>query len=178
MTLQQAISHWDGKSTADIEAIYLHHADTPTFVAQLLPLIATETTQIGATWLLKHHVEAEHAITQAEINEVYRCLPQQVSWAAKLHLLQCLPAWRMPETAVPTIHTFLHHCFKEKNKFVRAWAYNGFYELARQHPKYQAETRQLLTVAAAEEAAAIKARIRHIYKVDAASTHPFLTKSL
>jgi hypothetical protein len=38
--------------------------------------------------------------------------------------------------------------------------------------------RQLLALAATKEAASIKARIRHIFKVDAASTHPFLTKSL
>ena len=103
-------------------------------------------------------------------------LPKQVRWDAKLHLLQCLPYWIVMETAVSTIHSFLHNCLKEQNKFVRAWAYSGFYELAKQHPHFRTETKNLLAQASQEEAASIKARIRQIYKKDGKSTHPFLAQ--
>ena len=51
-----------------------------------------------------------------------------------------------------------------QEKFVRAWAYNGFYLLAVQHGEYEAEARQLLTMALRDEPASVKARVRNVLK--------------
>ncbi len=174
MELQQTLANWDGKTAVPLEELYDQAAAMPDFIPTLLPLIASENTQSGATWLLKHHVAQGNQLSSAIIAQIYALLPQQVWWDAKLHLLQCLPYWVVPKTAVSTIHTFLHQCLKEQNKFVRAWAYNGFYELARQHAQYQTECKILLAHATQEEAASIKARIRKIYKADAKNSTPFL----
>ena len=174
MTLEPELSNWDGSSAADIEEIYERYAASTDFVANIVRLIAQKGSQIGATWLLKRHLEAGHRIPQAVANSIFKLLPQQVSWEAKLHLLQCFPYWLMPPESVQTIDSFLHTCLKETNKFVRAWAYHGCYELARQYPEFQPKTRLLLATALQEESASVKARIRNILKQDAKGSQ-FLT---
>jgi hypothetical protein len=59
---------------------------------------------------------------------------------------------------------FLRTCLADENKFVRAWAYNGFYLLSQQYPEYQQETEQFFAMAMRDEAASVKARIRNILK--------------
>jgi len=51
-----------------------------------------------------------------------------------------------------------------ENKFVRSWAYNGFYGLSRQYPEYIQETKQFFEVAMKDEAPSVKARIRNVTK--------------
>ncbi|WP_420627871.1 hypothetical protein [Candidatus Leptofilum sp.] len=174
MTLEQQIAAWDGKTAAPLEEIYQSQAATPDFIPVLLLLIATESTQSGATWLLKYHTDAGNLLPPEILEQIYAQLPSQTQWDAKLHLLQCFPKWPMPETALSSIHPFLHSCLKAQSKFVRAWVYSGFYTLAHQHPQFQAEAQALLAQAHLEEAASIKARIRQTYKIDAASSRPFL----
>ncbi len=59
---------------------------------------------------------------------------------------------------------FLRKCLTDENKFVRAWAYNGFYELSMPHSDYIAQTKQFLEMAMRDEAPSVKARIRNIMK--------------
>ena len=170
MELEQEITIWDGKSADDIKEIYLRHAPTPSFIPELTQLMAQESTQVGATWLLKRHLEDKQTLTQADINAVYQHLPLLVDWEAKLHVLQSIPFMPIPLSEANQVYSFLQACVADQNKFVRAWAYNGFYELARQHLDYQVETRQLFETAVKDEAPSVKARIRHILKKDAKGT--------
>ncbi len=50
------------------------------------------------------------------------------------------------------------------SKFLRTWAYNGFYELAKQHRQYHEYAMEQLDHGEAEKSAAIKDRIRNIRK--------------
>ncbi len=58
----------------------------------------------------------------------------------------------------------MRKCLEDDNKFVRAWAYNGFYELAKQYPEYRTEAGQLFEMALRDEAASVKARVRNVMK--------------
>ncbi|MEW8322573.1 MAG: hypothetical protein AB2606_07985 [Candidatus Thiodiazotropha taylori] len=62
------------------------------------------------------------------------------------------------------VSAFLRECLTSSNKFVRAWSYNGFYELAIQHPQYQQETKVFFEMAMRDKAPSVKARIRNIMK--------------
>jgi len=63
-----------------------------------------------------------------------------------------------------SVENFLRKTLYNSNKFVRAWTYNGFYLLAKQHPEYHDETEALLESAIKNEAPSVKARIRNILK--------------
>ncbi len=162
MTLEADIKAWDGKSVDAMERTYARHSKRPSFLAELTSALADESLQDGATWLLKHHLERKSPLDEARAKEVLRVLPKLKSWVAKLHVLQCLQWMPIPARYKKKLETFLRACLQEENKFVRAWAYSGFCELARQHPEYRLEAQQLCQQAASSEAASVRARIRNI----------------
>lgn len=162
MTLAADIKASEGKSVSVISAVYARHSKRPSFLAELTSAMANESLQDGATWLLKHHLERESPLDKERAKEVLQTLPKLTSWVAKLHVLQSLQWMPIPTRYKKKLETFLRACLQEKNKFVRAWAYSGFYELARQHPEYRLEAQQLCEQAANNEAPSVRARIRNI----------------
>ncbi len=59
---------------------------------------------------------------------------------------------------------FLERNLCDENKFLRAWSYNGFHELARQHREYIDYAIEQIERGEADKAASVKARIRNIRK--------------
>ncbi len=62
------------------------------------------------------------------------------------------------------VEGFLRECLIDNNKFVRAWAYNGFNELSIQYNEYRQETEQFFEMAMRNEAPSVRSRIRNIMK--------------
>lgn len=164
MNIQREITNWDGKSVDDLQAVYDRHSQDAGFGAELVRLLESPVSQSGASWLLKRYLELGNVLKVAEVRAVFQTLSHLEDWQAKLHLLQCLAYLTVGKRDVTLVEPFLRGCLENKNKFVRAWAYNGFYELALQHPKCQTEVDQLLERGMQDEAASVKARIRNIRK--------------
>ena len=162
--IEEALREWDGKSFDGIDAVHGRFHDDPRYIPEILTLTEVQELQKGTTWLLKKYVETGGVLTQEQITAVYRLLPTFDNWEAKLHILQIMPQMPIPDSHHKSIADFLRECTGSDKKFVRAWAYNGFYELAKQYPQFQAEVTQLLDAAMADEAASVKARIRNILK--------------
>ncbi len=164
MDMKQAIVAWDGKSADDIRDIYDRYGHKSLFISEILSLAKQEPLQKGTTWLLKRHLEEACSLKSSEVKEVYLLLPNLEHWEATLHVLQCIPYMPIPNTQKKKVQTFLKKCLGDDAKFVRTWAYNGFYELAVQYPEYQGEAKQLFEVGMRDEAASVKAKIRCIMK--------------
>ncbi len=164
MNIEQAIAGWDGKSAEDIENIYNRYSSDSLFVANLIDFTRQTALQKGATWLLKHHLQRGRRISAEQAASVFKLLSQLSHWESMLHILQSLPYLRIGKSDVKVLEVFLRQCLLDTNKFVRAWAYNGFHELAKQHPKYRDEARQFFEMALKDEAPSVKARIRNIMK--------------
>lgn len=162
MTLESDITAWDGKSANVIGRVYDRHVERPSFLTEVISAMSDESLQDGATWLLKHHLERESPLDAPRAKEVFQTLPKITNWGAKLHILQSLRWMPIPTRYKRKLETFLRACLQAENKFVRAWAYSGFYELAKQHPEYRLEAQQLCEQAVNSEAASVKARIRNI----------------
>ena len=79
-------------------------------------------------------------------------------------MLQCIPFMPIAKKNINVVYNFLRWTLTDQNKFVRAWSYNGFYELSKQHPEYLDETKQYFEMAMRDEAPSVKARIRNILK--------------
>ena len=116
--------------------------------------------------MLKRHLENNHKLSESETTAIYQNLENLVHWESKLHVLQCLSYLLIPKPDKSGVETFLRNCLMEENKFVRAWAYNGFYELSVQYPEYAEETRQFFEMAMRDEAPSVQSRIRNILKKD------------
>ena len=159
--LQQAIANWDGKSVDEICDIYKRYLNQQDFSGNLVLFIGQPTTEKGASWLLKHHLENQGDVPA---DEVYKRLSKLRKWQSKLHILQCIPYLPIAADDRQNVQVFLRSCLTERNKFVRAWAYNGFHQLARQYEEYREETEQFLRMAMSDEAPSVQARVGNILK--------------
>ncbi len=164
MSIEQEVADWDGKSADVIRQMYQSYHKQADFSDSIVRLLSKIRCQKGATWLLKAYVESGNQLEQEQIKVISGLLPKLEHWETKLHILQSLPFITIDKAARINIETFLRESITDYNKFVRAWAYNGFYELAKQYPEYQVEVTQFFEMAMRDEAASVKARIRNIMK--------------
>ncbi len=162
--LVEHIGQWDGKSAAAIGAVYDQFGDDPAFAATLVDLCALPPLQKGATWLLKRHLEQGNALDDAQTAQLFAQLGELKHWASQLHVLQSLPYLTIPASQKAAVEAFVRAGLMQRKTFVRAWAYNGLYELAVRYPEYRAEAEEAFVQALQEESASVKARIRRIMK--------------
>ena len=73
-----------------------------------------------------------------------------------------LPSLEVSFGSMASVENFVRICLKESNKFVRAWAYNGMYELTKYMPELQPEVLFLCQKAMETESPAVKARVNKV----------------
>ncbi len=180
MSIKAALLNWDTKSAEDIEGIYQDfflptNSDSETLISSIVDMISLEPLtaeadseidilQQGGSWLIKHHLQLGQAIKEECADALLDALTTLRSWQAKLHLLQCLGYFSVKKSQKKSVEHFLRQCLMDKNKFVRAWAYGGFYQLAQQYSEYQLEADNFIQLAMKDEAPSVKARIRNVLK--------------
>ena len=162
--LQQDIAAWDGKSVDVITDVYRRYSTEDRFLADLVGFLKNESVQRGASWLLKHALEDGKQLDGRMTGSLFGHLSGLTYWETRLHVLQCLSCLKISQARLPQVESFLRRCLEDNNKFVRAWAYNGFDVLARQYPQYREEADSFFAMAMRDEAASVKARIRQIQK--------------
>ena len=160
--IKQEIEKWDEKSAKYIGDIYTRHCQKSSFTSEIITFLGQAPLQKGASWLLKKHLESSNRLEPSNIRKVYALLKKLEHWETKLHILQSIPYMPIEKSQKKRVDAFLRECLMDSNKFVKAWAYNGFYELSIQHVEYQEETKQLLEMAMRDEPASVKARVRKI----------------
>jgi hypothetical protein len=163
--LKKELQDWDGKSFALLNMTYESHHRNEGFLANLIELLQFEAVQVQTTWLIKKYLESTNAVDSCESSLIWQCLPLIIKWEARLHLLQCFSFLSFTIAEKDLIEGFLRTNLGSNNKFVRAWAYSGFYQLAKQFPEYQGELSQLIENAMLGESASVKARIRNVQKL-------------
>ncbi len=164
MDIKNEISAWNGKSASDIFTIYDRHHQQRGFVGELVSFLSQTELQKGVTWLLKKHLESNGSIEPKEVKKIYNLLLSLNAWESKLHILQSIPFMPISKTEKKKVEHFLRKCLIDSNKFVRAWAYNGFNELSNQYDEYRQETEQFFEMAMRDEAPSVRSRIRNIMK--------------
>ena len=162
--LTEELRAWDGRSTAALRSIHERHSVEEDFVAAILVHLADANLQRAATWLVKRHLELGNPLSAPECRSILGSLSAQQDWESRLHLLQCLPYLSIADEDRPDLERFLEACVRSDRKFVRAWAYSGYHELALRFPQYRETVEATLARAAASETASVLARIRNLRK--------------
>jgi len=164
MGLSSELKDWDGKSADQISMIFDRYNTDPDFLNAITDLLQVTSLQSGASWLLKRYLELGAAICASKVSFVYERLDGGMHWEARLHLLQSMDYMPITDADRDRVNRFLRLQITDKNKFVRAWSYNGLYLLAKQHAQYQDEVAEMLAKAMLDEAASVKSRIRNLLK--------------
>ena len=167
--LEQDIENWDGKSAEQIKKLYRKYATQENFSSHLVKTLKLPQLQAGATWLLKAWLESGNQLAAKERNGLFKKLSSLETWDAQLHVLQMLPYLEIPSTktnksVLPALEDFVDQCLISEKKFVRAWAYQGLFEIARVEPSKRESIEKLFAQALENEPASVKARIRSLLK--------------
>ncbi len=162
MSLQSELKGWDGKSADNLKTIYDRYSNQTDFLDLLILWMNEPSLQSASSWLLKHHFDCHGGkLASTLTTQLYKNLSRLEHWDCKLHVLQVMPYAPIPTRQIARVKAFLDQCLRDENKFVRAWAYSGFWELARHHSRFRDEVETLLRNGLEQEtAASIKARIR------------------
>lgn len=162
MSLEDELVQWDRKSKDFLAGLFDRHNGEPGFLTSLAGMLDDPQLQSGATWLLKHHFDQGGDLLDDNlVSALYKKTPMLVHWDAKLHVLQCIKQMPVPDSQMSTVEAFVRRCLADDAKFVRAWAYSGFCELARRFPQFQAEATHMLNEAlTSESAGSVLSRVR------------------
>jgi len=148
----------------DILKIYQDHESSSSFIDELVFLIVERIEENGATWLLKHHLEQGAKLSPKNVDRIYKVLPRLSNWEGRLHILQSIPYMPIENENRDLVETFVRNGLNGDHKFIRAWSFNGLYELANTFPDLQQEARTIFEQALITESAAVTARIRNVLK--------------
>lgn len=163
--LQHQLQQWDGKHTDFLIHIYDHNQDQESFFTNIVDICLTQPDlQIPASWLIKYHYDSKHSLDDALIQPLMKEANSFINWEARLHLLQVLPKVTLNQELVPYVEEWVRKGLKDDNKFVRAWSYQGLYEVSRYIPEMKEEVRLLCEDALQLESASVKARVRKVMK--------------
>ncbi len=107
-------------------------------------------------------MEQGNTLKDDEVLALAESMQSISSWESRLHLLQILPMVSIPNDAQLLIEDFVRESLPSTNKFVRAWAIQGMYELSRKRSELQSEVFFLCEKTMQTESASLKARVRKI----------------
>ncbi len=156
---------WDGKHVDHLIDIYDNRHNDPDFFDELIQITKEQQhLQVATTWLFKHHYDSKKRLSDTQTHMILNLSYTFSHWEAQLHILQLLPHIYISEENFITIEDFVRPCLNSNTKFVRAWAYEGFYQLTKEQPTYIEELKALCDKAMLTESASVKARIRKILK--------------
>ncbi|MBX2931726.1 MAG: hypothetical protein KF781_07270 [Chitinophagaceae bacterium] len=154
---------WDEIHTEYLTNLYSENATNTTFFEDLVAICKNQQDLHKVmTWLIKHHYDNGNRLPDMLIEKVIINCQNINNWEAKLHLLQIMPHIKLSEVSMLTFEPFIRNCLADKNKFVRAWAYNGLYELTKYIPELKHELKFICEKAMETESAAIKSKVRKI----------------
>ena len=165
MILEQKLLAWDGRDTQYLADLYQAQQSTKGLIDELIVCLKSGgQAQLGASWLIKRHLEQGHKLSKKHTSEIFSNLSELDHWGAVLHILQSMPYLTLAPEHRSEVERFVRNKLSDPNKFVRAWAYNGIYELAKAFPDFQTQAKQFFEMAMRDEPASVKARVRNILK--------------
>lgn len=164
--LQETLTEFDGKHVDVLEEAASSVRFSDQLVERLVELSSSGESRfaIGATWLLKRLQEFGNHYSLDQTRQFLELLLEELPWEAHLHLLQLLPHLELPNRASKRWFDRVAGMTAHSNKMVRAWAYHGVAVLADRWPRYQETAQQLIGQVGEDEAASVRARLRHTAK--------------
>jgi hypothetical protein len=165
MTPQMIIKlrSWDGIHVDYLTQLYAANLSKVDFFEDLITICVNEPDlQKTTTWLIKHHYDKGYTLSEILTERLLTSCKTVENWEAKLHLLQLLPHFKLTEKSITITYDFARNCLTDKNKFVRAWAYSGLYELTKYIPDMRTELEFICQKAMETESASIRSKVKKI----------------
>lgn len=163
-SLKEDLSEYDGKSTDLLHEILADGRPGTARWREAVDLCAGEDPRLaaGASWLFRAWLEAGHPIPGTSLNRLAARLARIEDPWTHQHLCQSLASLEVPAEHAEAFVAFCAAGQQSPRPFLRAWACDGLYRLAQQHPGYTGDAELALQAALEDQAASVRARARRI----------------
>lgn len=160
--LKQTLQEWNGTAEG-MRQIYDQNSSKTDFLEKVIGIcVKDKDLQKVGSWLIKNHYDLKQVLPNKLHTPFIKVGVTYTDWVAKLNFLQVLPKLDIEEKLLQDLDDFVRACLHDENKFVRAWSYQGFYEVTKHIPEFENELRQLCELALERESASIKSRVRKV----------------
>ena len=157
------LKSWDGVHIESVTKLYDENVENSDFFEDLVVIYKNEQElQKVATWLIKHHYDKGNKLPNSLTEKLLSTCATIENWEAKLHILQLLPHFELTEKSLIATEGFARNCLTDKNKFVKAWAFNGLYVLTKYIPELKNELQFICERAMQTESASVKSKVKKI----------------
>jgi len=159
--LISSLLDWDEKHTEYLKRIYSEHSGHPNFINLVIDLFLNHTGLDHSTsWLIKHHVDMQGNLNTQDITNVLSNLKNLSYWGSTLHILQIIPKVELKKDLAEKIEIEVFKKLKSDNTFVRASAYEAYFEIVKLIPELKNEFRAICVDALEREKASVKVKIK------------------
>lgn len=164
MNIHLDLSRFDGRNLDELESLKAVREHSSQLLGELVEITGRgdKNMQIGATWLLRAYLGEGARLSRVQLGHLVGPLPTLSDGCARLHICQVMREIEVPEQYRDAFASFFRACSKSEDTFVRAWAPDGFWQLANQYQQYEAEARALIEKSLADSRPSVRARARRI----------------
>jgi hypothetical protein len=161
--LKTLLQEWDGTHTEYLQAVYRSHVKDEKFFDTIIRLYLSSTQLKRITsWLIKHHYDYNNQLSQDQIIKILSHVDKLEHWESKLHILQLIPSFDLDIQNAESIEPFIKKALRSEKKFVKAAAYEAYFEIVKLKPGLQREFKSMCEEALKKESASIKSKVKKI----------------
>ncbi len=165
-SLRGWLNEYDGRSVSLLSEAEALFGNRPDYLDSLIELAGDGQNHIagGATWLMKHHVEAGGALTAEQTAALLANVRDAKGWETLLHVCQSIRYLDIEAGLAPDLIDWIEPLLTDQRPFVRAWALDALCAVAERSPKYKAQAAAALEAAEKDPGASVRARARRLKK--------------
>ena len=160
--LAEQLRRFDGRSVEPFRDALEWLPDEPAVLDELVERAVEPDLAVGAAWLLKERLAGGSEPPSGFARRFAELLIEVEHPLARLNLLQCLQYLELDRAIAARLYEPLCRWTDADSAFVRAWAYDGLWRVARVDGRRRATIEGMLDRASKAEKASIRARIRKL----------------
>lgn len=161
--LKNTLLKWDGRHVDLLIDVYDSKIQDPSFINDIIELYSTNNELEHATsWIIKYHIDNGKTLKQAQIGKLFQKIAQLSYWESQLHLLQLIPKLTLTKHHVASIAPHVLELLESEKKFVKAAAYEAYFEIVNFFPELSSEFHAACEEALTKESASVKVKIKRI----------------
>ena len=161
--LKTTLFKWDRKHTDFLINIYCKNLQSPCFISDIIEIYSTKIElEHSTSWIIKHHIDNGKDLEQEQTEKMLRKIGELNYWESQLHLLQIIPKVSLTEKLVEFIEPKIRELLDSEKKFVKAAAYEAYFEVVNFYPDLKNEFRIICEEAINKESASVKVKIKRI----------------
>lgn len=167
--LRARLGGFDRKSPSTLTEAAITARLAPGYFDALIDLAtdSDDAVSSGATWLIRHELEAGRELPRAGIHRLVSGLGRITAWDAQLHLCQSVAMLGPGPDEADLLSDWLVPLLSHDRPFLRAWAADALCHLAGRTKSRPIDPDSLLERMGTDPAASVRARIKALRKAQA-----------